>query len=257
LTSDRRPCPRLLVAVDAAPGDGSVARALAAARRYGADGVLASPGAELPSAPLWALLPNMARYVRDASDAGLVGAAVRRVRAAGLGTIVRLARTGLGRAPLVLRRDFAGLLPLLLELEYAELGARELRGVVLAAPLTDLLLAATNAAFFRRHVAFVRRRFGVAAGFDTNNLGHLLERFARWDVAPDFVIGPVNARGHLMKPTPEAVLGALRATRIAVLARAVTAAGTVPVTDGIAYAESRGAAGAVLEAAELVDDGSR
>jgi hypothetical protein len=268
--------PRRLVSVDALASVGR-ARALATARRYrapaalaarldavraaGADALCASPAEELRAAldrlaapfPVVAVLPNMPRYVRDASDLGLVGAALRRLRAAGPATALRVARTAAAHAVPIVRGEFAGLLPVLLELERAGFRRRAVRAVVLAAPLTDLLLAAGNAAFFRRHVAFVRRALGVPAGFDTLNLGHLLARFAAWDVAADFVVGPLNARGFLMKPSPAEVVAAVAAARVPVLARYVTAGGVLPAGDGVAWAEAHGAAGVVLDLAEIDD----
>ncbi|HJQ83774.1 MAG TPA: hypothetical protein VKA21_06855, partial [Candidatus Binatia bacterium] len=152
----------------------------------------------------------------------------------------------------IARGEFAGLLPLLLELERAALGRRPLGAVVLAAPLTDLLLAADNADFFRRHVRFVRRRFRAAAGFETSNLGHLLPRLAAWGVVPDVVIGPINPRGVLMKPSAADVIAAVAASPMPVLAKHVCAGGLVPLGEGVAWATAHGAAGVVVDLADLV-----
>jgi hypothetical protein len=230
---------------------------LAAVVRDGADGLLLTPSATVraalaapPPAPVWALLPNVPQYVRDSSDVGLLRAAIARMRYAGPRALVRLGVTAAARLHRIARGEFAGLLPLLLELEHAALGLPDVRAVTLAAPLTDLLLAAGNVAFFLDHLAFVRRRFG-AAGFDTNNLGHLLDRFRAWGVAPDFVVGPLNPRGFLMKPTPTATLVAVERATVPVLAKHVTAAGLVGLDAGVAYAYARGAAGVVVDLAEL------
>jgi hypothetical protein len=78
-----------------------------------------------------------------------------------------------------------------------------------------------------------------------------------WGVEPDFVIGPLNARGYRMKPTPSAVLDAVRRSATPVLASEVTAAGTVPLAEAVAQARERGAAGVVLSLGELgCGDGS-
>jgi hypothetical protein len=193
----------------------TISKALAA----GAEGMLASPSQPLRAAlaelkqpvPIYALLPNVPEYVRDSSDLGLVGAALKRVKRASPLTMMRLGLTGLTHAFAVLKSDFTGMVPLLLELEAAALGATDLRAVVLAAPITDLALAGRHRAFFEHYCRFVRGRFG-AAGFETHNLGHLLARFREWGVRPDLVVGPVNPRGLLMKPDPEALLAELRAT---------------------------------------------
>lgn len=234
----------------------TISKALAA----GASGVLASPSQPLRAAlaelkqpvPIYALLPNVPEYVRDSSDLGLVGAALKRVKRASPLTMARLGLTGLTHTFAVLKSDFTGMVPLLLELEAAALGATDLRAVVLAAPLTDLALAGRHRGFFEHYCRFVRRRFG-AAGFETHNLGHLLARLREWDVRPDLVVGPVNSRGLLMKPDPESLLAELRATQIPVLAKEVRAAGTEPLLAGARFALDHGAHGVVADLVDLED----
>src|SRR5262245_20403388 len=88
-----------------------------------------------------------------------------------------------------------------------------------------------------RVVRFVRRRMGAA--LETLNLGHLLARLDAWGVAPDFVLGSVNPRGIRMKPSPDSVIAALRASPTPVIAREVTAGGTIPLAAGLEHARSR------------------
>ena len=235
----------------------TLSKALAA----GAEGVLVSPSQPLRAAlaelketvPIYALLPNVPEYVRDSSDLGLVGAALKRVRRASPATLARLGFTGLSHALAVLRSDFTGMVPLLLELEAAALGARDLRAVVLAAPLTDLALAGRHRSFFEHYGRFVRGRFGAAAGFETHNLGHLLTRLREWGITPDLVVGPINPRGLLMKPSPDELLEALRASKVPVLAKEVRAAGTVPLIEGARFALDHGAQGVVADLVDLED----
>ena len=203
--------------------------------------------------PTYALLPNIPEYVRDSSDLGLVGAALKRVRRASPPTLARLGITGLSHALAVLQSDFTGMVPLLIELEAAALDARDLRAVVLAAPLTDLALAGRHRAFFEHYGAFVRGRFGAAAGFETHNLGHLLTRLREWGITPDLVVGPINPLGLLMKPSPDELLEALRASKVPVLAKEVRAAGAVPLVEGARYALDHGAHGVVADLVDLED----
>jgi hypothetical protein len=121
---------------------------------------------------------------------------------------------------------------------------------VVAAPLTDLALAGRHRRFFERLCRFVRGRFGGSAGFETRNLGTLLDALDEWKVAPDFVIGPVNPRGLLMKPSPSEALASLRRTGVTVLAQELRAGGCVPLAEGARYALESGARGLV---ADLVD----
>jgi len=236
----------------------ALAHVFEAALGRGAEGLLVSPTpvareaiARLGRAPIHALVPNVPQYARDAADLGLIGTALKRVRGASLATLARLGITGVTHAPGVLANDFAGLVPLLLELECAALGAKKLESVVLAATLTDLALAGGHARLFRHLVGFIRSRFGARAGFETHNLGHLLSRLREWEVRPDFVIGPVNPRGFLMKPDPSRVLAALADTTLPVLAKEVRAGGTVELGAGVAYAMEHGASGVVVDLVDL------
>jgi len=239
----------------------SLAVTFSKAIQLGADGVLASPSRVLGEAlselrhsvPLFALLPNVPEYVRDSSEHGLAGTAMKRVARAGLGARARLAWTGLTRAGGVLRSDFAALVPLLLELESTSFRSSELRGVVLAAAITDLALAGKHKSFFENTVRFVRRRFRASAAFQTHNLGHLLAALAEWGVKPDFVVGPINPRGLMMKPTPAAVEAELRRTEIPVLAKELRAGGAVSLVEGARYALEHGAKGLVPDLVDVED----
>ncbi|MEO5988431.1 MAG: hypothetical protein ABIU54_01340 [Candidatus Eisenbacteria bacterium] len=228
----------------------------------GADGILASPSpvtrAALTAAgrpiPTWALLPNVPAYVRDMSDSGLVGAAVKRVKGASPATLARVGFTGMQHALGVVGGDFASMVPLLLELEAAALGAARLQGVVIAAPITDVALAGRNRLFFAHLTAFIRARFGAKAGFETHNLGHLLRRLREWGVEPDLIIGPVNPAGFMMKPTPGVVLEEIAIADVPVLAKELTAGGTLELQTSADYARAHGASGAVVDLGDIGGD---
>ena len=197
-----------------------------------------------------AVLPDLAQLLRDVAERGAFRAAGSRLAPGGFPACWRLARTGLRHLADLGRQDFRGIVPVLIELERARAGRATLEGVALAAALTDLLLAAGHAECLAHLVSFLRRS-GTRAGFETQNLGHLLPRLGSWGVAPDFVIGPLNARGFRMKPTPSAVLEAVHRSQTPVLASEVSAAGTVPLADAVAYAYRYGAAGVVIATEEL------
>jgi hypothetical protein len=237
----------------------ALAQQIAVALDAGADGVLAAPSAVTRAAlsavgrpvPTWALLPNVPAYVRDSSEAGLVGAAIKRVKGASPGTLVRLGLTGMQHALGVVGGDFASMVPLLLELESAALGAAALEGVVVAAPITDLALAGRNRRFFAHLTAFIRARFAAKAGFETHNVGHLLRALREWGIEPDVVIGPMNPSGFMMKPTPARALEEISIAELPVLAKELTAGGTLGLGASAAWALERGAHGLVVDLADV------
>jgi hypothetical protein len=225
----------------------------------GADGVLLSPSQQVRLAldeleqrvPIYALLPNVPEYVRDSSDVGLAGAAIKRVKRATPGTLVRLGLTGVSHALGVLAGDFAAMVPILLELESAALGARHAKGVVIAAPITDLALAGRHRRFFQHLTRFMRNRFGGQAAFETHNLGHLLRALREWQIEPDFVIGPVNPRGLMMKPSVAVVEEEIRRSKVPVLAKELRAGGVVTLAEGVRYARAAGVYGLAPDLIEL------
>lgn len=240
----------------------ALAGALRAALEAGAEGVVITPSAVAREAlaglgeavPAWALVPNVPAYVRDSSDLGLVGTALKRVRGAPAATLIRLGLTGISHVGGVLASDLTGLVPVLLELECAALAAPRLEALVLASTLTDLALAGGHRRFFDHYVRFVRSRFRVRAGFETHNLGSLLARLREWAIAPDVVIGPVNPRGLQMKPTPEQTLAELRAASFPVIAKELRAGGAAGLEDGARFARASGASGVIADLVDL-DDG--
>jgi len=204
-----------------------------------------------PDVPRAALLPDLPQLMREVGDRGAAAAALGRLRRGGLAASAALIVTVLRHLPAVARQDFRGIVPVLLALDHAALGAGALRSIVLSAPLTDLMMAAGHRTGLAHVVRFIRRRLGAQAALETLNLGHLLPRLDAWGVAPDFVIGPVNPRGFRMKPSPESVVAALRASPTPVVASEVTAGGTVPLAAGLEHARSVGAAGVVVTLDDL------
>lgn len=261
----RHPRERVLALGKRFEDPAALAAQFAAALDAGADGILTAPSPVTRAAltavgrpvPAWALLPNVPAYVRDSSEAGLVGAAIKRVKGASPATLVRLGLTGVSHALGVVAGDFAAMAPLLMELEAAALAAPKLEGVVLAAPITDLALAGRHRRFFAHMTAFLRGRFGAKAGFETHNVGHLLHALREWGIEPDVVIGPMNPAGFMMKPTPSRALEEIAISDSVVLAKELTAGGTQELASSAAWARDHGASGLVVDLADLDGDASR
>ncbi|MBI5169942.1 MAG: hypothetical protein HZA61_10670 [Candidatus Eisenbacteria bacterium] len=133
------------------------------------------------------------------------------------------------------------------------LAPRDRRGLAVAAQATDLALAAGNARFFERMLAWGRARFDGLAGFETAHLGLLVRRLHEWGIEPDFVIAPVNPRGYAMKPDAAGALGALRRDGIPVLANELRAGGVVSLEEGVRFAREHGAHGLIPELVDLDD----
>ena len=239
----------------------SLAVTISKALKAGAEGVLASPSRslrqalkELPeSVPTYALLPNVREYTRDWADLGPAGTIGKRIAQTGFAGRLQLGLSALWRYRGVVSGDFVARALMLVEAEAVWLQARDLRAVVLAVPFTDLALAGRQPRFFENFCRMARGRFGAAAGFETRNLGHLLEAFEEWGVSPDFVLGPVNPRGLGMKPDRDAVLDRIGRSKIPVLASELRAGGQITLVEGARFARERGAHGLVPDLVDLDD----
>jgi hypothetical protein len=164
-------------------------------------------------------------------------------------------QTALGMLPEPPGGDLASRVAARCTAESGALGKATWAGLAIAAPITDLALAAGNARFFERTIRFGRTRFGGAAGFETHNLGDLLARLGEWGIAPDFVIGALNPRGYAMRPDAGAVLAAIKGSGVPAIASEVRAGGTVSLPEGARYARENGAQGLIADLVDMDDVG--
>jgi hypothetical protein len=205
--------------------------------------------------PLVVIVPALSEYERQELGAELervIDSSRARARAARLGGTM----AGLWHPAMFGRGDFAWRMPVLIETELAGLPRKQLRGVVLDAWFTDLALAAGNRRMFESYTRYVRRRIKVAAGFETRNLGLLLAQLREWQIAPDFVAGPVNPSGLLMKPSPEELLAEVRRGHVPVVARELCAGGVDALDAAAAFAHEHGAYGLAPDITEMDDVGA-
>jgi hypothetical protein len=243
----------------------SLAVTLSKALDAGVDGVFASPSPALSAAlavlrrtvPLYLVLPALTEQERLELTPGVEDPLERGRRQAGAGARLRLSVGSVFRPAFLFRGNLRLRLPLLLDLEIARARLRKnVRGVVLDAWLTDLALAAGNRRFFQSYCRFVRRRFRAAAGFETYNLGVFLARLREWDLQPDFVVGPLNPYGLMMKPSAPVVMDELAQTRVAVVARELRAGGVGSLADGARFAWRSRVHGLAPDLFEMEDVGA-
>lgn len=227
----------------------------------GAEAVMVAPSPQLRAAlaelqrrvPLLVVLPTRDPHDALESDPGLKPLLERARGRAPAGARLRNMFTAMARWPGVVTGDWAALLPLLIELETARLPRGELAGVVVAADVTDAALAARHARLFARTTEFVRRRYAVPIGFETRNLGTLLQCLREWDIRPDFVVGPVNPVGLGMKPTAAEALSAIAKRDVPVIATELRAGGRIDLAEGVRHARSSGVHGLAPDLVDLDD----
>jgi hypothetical protein len=195
---------------------------------------------------VWAVVPNVAVYVREATDYGMFGAGWRRLRRMNPLSWLRLGFQGLFNARGVLRRDFPTLLGLLLELEMANFRRFRPAVVFLHPQMTDLLLAMDHGQALAKALRRIRRGFGAEPGLATNNLGTLLPRLQAWGQEVPYLLTPIHPRGYGMRASRGACETALGRYHGQVVAAVET-----PLDDGVAaYWQEQKVAAAVYDADE-------
>lgn len=152
---------------------------------------------------IWGQVPNVAGYVREATDYGMFGAGWRRLRRMSPLSWFRLGFQGMCNVRGVLRKDFPTLLVLLLELEMANFRRVRPRVVFLHPQITDLLLAMDHGAALEKAVRRIRKGFGAEPGLSTSNAGTLLPRLKSWGIEIPYVLTGVHPRGFGMRPNRE------------------------------------------------------
>jgi hypothetical protein len=192
------------------------------------------------------LVPHVAGYVREATDYGMFGAGLRRLRRISPLSWPRLGIQGLCNARGVLRKDFPTLLTLLLEMEMASFRHVRPPVVFLHPQITDLLLAMDHGQALAKAVERIRRGFGAEPGLATNNLGTLLPRLQSWSVEVPFLVAPVHPAGYGMRPSRESCESVIQSFAGRVLATLDT-----PLDGRVStYWKAQGIAGGVYDVAE-------
>jgi hypothetical protein len=97
--------------------------------------------------------------------------------------------------PLSMAADLASRVWPRIERDLSTFSAKSISGVVLPPSVTDLALATQKPRVFERLIKAGRLKAG-RVGFETYNLGHLLDAFVAWGFAPDFVMGAGESEGR-------------------------------------------------------------
>ena len=164
----------------------------------------------------------------------------------------RAGNAAMNLLPASMASDLASRVLPRMEREAMTFNAKALRGIVVSSVATDLALAANQPRFIERIVRFARGKRWLL-GFETRNLGHLIERLAKWEIVPDMILGPVNPRGVGMMPDAATVLRLLHASPVKVIATELRAGGMVALHEGAAWARHHGAWGVCPELMDMDD----
>lgn len=164
------------------------------------------------------IVPNLQGFMRDAVEYGMVGAGVRRAWRVGPLGMATLGLRGLGRMHQILKRDFPAMLRSFVELELADFDRYQPPVVLLQAQVTDLALALHQPRIIEAFRDGVQERTGAHPGLVTCNFGAAISALKSWGIEVACILAPWDAEGHLLRPTAESCMQAVRAAQIPVWA---------------------------------------
>lgn len=168
-------------------GDEGVVRALQRRRQGGDMAFQALP-----------IIPNVAGYVREATEYGLAGAGLRRLARVGLWGFFRASLRGATHPLAMLRKDFPTLLSILYELEMGEMHRFHPPAVFLHHQMTDLALSFNNRRFFEAYNHLMRKRFHTEPALITSQFVRLTQRLRQWKIPIRLIAAPCNPQGWRM-----------------------------------------------------------
>ena len=198
------------------------------------------------------ILPNMSSYVREASNYGLVGAGIRRLRRLGVPNLVRLGCHNFTKVAKVLQRDFNTMMSILFDVEMAEFRQMSPPVVFLDGQITDLCLAFGNNELLVRFAETIRGRYNAQPGLATHNLGALIPKLQHWNIPIQLVMAPFNRQGFAMKPDRSTCESLLRDKKFIFIADRISV-GAKPCADTYYYLREHAICSAVLDSTEETD----
>ena len=174
------------------------------------------PGGALPvTLPV---VPNLQGFMREAVEHGMIGAGLRRALRVGPLALAGLGLRSVGRAGLLVQRDFPTMLRSFVELELADFARQRPPLVFLQAQVTDLAVAMHQPRTIESFCHAVRDRAGAAPGLVTANLVSLTAALKTWGLEVAALLAPWDPAGRHMRPTPEACVLAAKAAGLPIWA---------------------------------------
>lgn len=195
---------------------------------------------------IYATVPNVAQYVREANNSGPVAMGLRRLMQLGTG-VLPLAPTALSNVLGVLGKDFSSILVVLTEIEMIEFRRLRPQVVFLHPQMSDLFLANGNYKPIAAFAEFIRRKHEAEPGIFTNNVGQMLQMLEDYDSNIRHVCTPINPLGYMMRPDKERAEAYIRRSQRTITGYDVTCAGTIGIENSVEYAESLGIKRVVIE----------
>ncbi len=180
-------------------------------------------------------LPYIVKYIRMASEAGIIQSLKNTLGGQGaLGSVRFALRSARG----VLTNDYLSLANRLIDIEMSPFHGLKVRSVFLHNALTDLALGYGMGSVLRNFYDYVDRTYGAIPAFGTLNLTALDALFEEISMPETIIMSAVNKNGFLMNPSKEACEETIATTKHTILGMGTLASGTLKPEEAYAYVGS-------------------
>ena len=209
---------------------------------------------EFQTLEISAVVPDFQQFVRDTSNYGTTGAALRNILAMPLRDQIKLGIFGLQNAARILDMKFEILMNLLLMAGISQFNGLAVQSIFLHPQITDLALSFERADFFALFKAMVEKKFHKKAGLITNNFNLLNSFLEEKGIRFSWVAAPFNAKGFGMNPDRKSCEETLKKVQshTRVIADCWKLSDPYPFEEGLSYLGSRPFGAATLELEDLL-----
>ena len=191
------------------------------------------------------VIPNVYEYARDASEKGVLGSVLEKAKRINMYQKIRLGLRALGKIKSVLSKDVFDLLVELIDFELAAFRPYKIGAVLLHGQVTDLALSSHNKGLLDLFFNLMRDEHGLEPMLATHNFGTLVPQLMEWGIKVP-VMAPLNKRGFMMKPNPEACLKLVEEAGYPVIAKKVLAGGRLTPEEGFGFVADKKIISAVV-----------
>ncbi len=191
------------------------------------------------------VIPNVYEYAREATEKGVLGSVLGKAKRIDMYQKIRFGLRALGKIKSVISKDVFDLLVELIDFELAGFRKYRIGGVLLHGQVTDLALSSRNKDILELFLNLVRDNHGVEPMLATHNFGTLLPQLIEWGIKVP-VMAPVNKKGFMMKPNPDACLKLVEEAGYPIIAKKVLAGGRLTPEEGFGYVADKKIISAVV-----------
>ncbi len=181
---------------------------------------------------VYANIPYVAKYVREANENGIIGLLSNIFLRTSLADKMKIILKG-GSG--LIKNDLLDLLKILIDIEMACFSGLKVKAIFLHNVLTDIALGLDTQHILEFFVEYVTDRYDVLPGFGTLNLPVLIARLNDRGITNALVMASFNKKGLYMNPSKQAYEQCVSKYQFPLLANSVLASGAIRPKEAFDY----------------------